>query len=87
LASGHFGVGVRYEEDGAAAHAKASAAVSGYLASSSDEFDTAMGKFALAYADQAERNYAALKAAVQKGRLPPLGDPSLRQKRRFQRQT
>ena len=28
-----------------------------------------MGKFALAYADQAERDYAALKAAVRKGKI------------------
>jgi uncharacterized protein (DUF2252 family) len=56
----------------ARAHSKASeisAAISGYLGSSSDEFDAAMGKFALAYADQAERDHAALKAAVRKGRI------------------
>jgi uncharacterized protein (DUF2252 family) len=56
----------------ARAHAKASdisATISGYLGSSSDEFDMAMGKFALAYADQTERDYAALKAAVRKGRI------------------
>ncbi|MGY8664015.1 DUF2252 domain-containing protein [Bradyrhizobium sp. UFLA05-109] len=54
----------------ARAHAKASeisATISGYLGSSSDAFDTAMGKFALAYADQAEQDHAALKAAVRKG--------------------
>jgi hypothetical protein len=34
---------------------------------SSDQFDEAMGDFAVAYADQAERDYAALKAAVRKG--------------------
>jgi len=28
-----------------------------------------MGKFALAYADQAERDHAALKAAVRNGRI------------------
>jgi len=28
-----------------------------------------MGKFALAYADQVERDYAALKAAVRKGKI------------------
>ena len=37
--------------------------------SSSDEFDEAIGKFALAYADQAERDYAALKATVRKGKV------------------
>jgi len=56
----------------ARAHAKASkisATISGYLGSSSDAFDVAMGKFALAYADQAERDHAALKAAVRKGKI------------------
>jgi hypothetical protein len=56
----------------ARAHAKVSeisATISGYLGSSSDEFDQAMGKFALAYADQAERDHAALKAAVRKGKI------------------
>lgn len=56
----------------ARAHAKASelsATISGYLGSSNDAFDTAMGKFALAYADQAERDHAALKAAVRKGEI------------------
>jgi hypothetical protein len=28
-----------------------------------------MGRFALAYADQAEHDYAALKAAVRKGKI------------------
>nr|WP_246737222.1 DUF2252 domain-containing protein [Bradyrhizobium japonicum] len=54
----------------ARAHAKVSeisATISGYLGSSSDEFDQAMGHFALAYADQAERDHATLKAAVKKG--------------------
>ena len=41
--------------------------ISGYLGSSNDAFDRAMGKFALAYADQAERDHAALKGAVRKG--------------------
>ena len=56
----------------ARAHSKASeisATISGYLGSSNDEFDTAMGKFAVAYADQAERDHAALKAAVRKGKI------------------
>ena len=55
----------------ARAHAKASeisATISGYLGSS-DTFDIAMGKFALAYADQAERDHGALKAAVRNGKV------------------
>ena len=52
----------------ARAHAKASgvAEIAGYLGSS-DQFDEAMGDFAIAYADQAERDHAALKAAVRRG--------------------
>jgi hypothetical protein len=46
-----------------------SATISGYLGSPSDEFDEAMGKFALAYADQSERDHAALRAAVRKGKI------------------
>lgn len=56
----------------ARAHSKVSeisATISGYLGSSSDEFDEAMGKFGLAYADQAEHDHAALKAAVRKGKI------------------
>jgi len=56
----------------ARAHAKASeisTTISGYLGGSSDVSDAAMGKFALAYADQAERDYAALRAAVRTGRV------------------
>jgi hypothetical protein len=54
----------------ARAHAKAgdSLTISGYLGSS-DPFDEAMGDFALAYADQAERDHAALKAAVRAGKI------------------
>ena len=53
----------------ARAHAKAGDpwAISGYLGRKSDQFDQAMGKFALAYADQAERDHAALQAAVRAG--------------------
>lgn len=61
----------------ARAHAKASeisASVSGYLGSSSDAFDTAMGRFAVAYADQAERDHAVLKAAVRKGEIDAIKD-------------
>jgi len=62
----------------ARAHSKASeisATISGYLGSSSDEFDTAMGKFALAYADQAERDYDALKAAARRGKIAVCREP------------
>jgi hypothetical protein len=37
--------------------------------SSNGRFDEAMGKFALAYADQAERDHAALQAAVSGGTI------------------
>jgi uncharacterized protein (DUF2252 family) len=52
----------------ARAHAKAGDpwAISGYLGKKA-QFDEAMGKFALAYADQAEQDHAALKAAVRAG--------------------
>lgn len=40
--------------------------ISGYLGKN-DAFDVAMGKFALAYADQAEQDHAGLKAAVRSG--------------------
>ena len=52
----------------ARAHAKAGDpwTISGYLGKQ-DEFDEAMGKFALAYADQAEQDHAALAAAVRAG--------------------
>jgi hypothetical protein len=52
----------------ARAHAKAGDPwmVGGYLGSNAD-FDTAMGKFGLAHADQAERDHAALKRAVRAG--------------------
>jgi uncharacterized protein (DUF2252 family) len=60
----------------ARAHAKASevsATISGYLGSS-DTFDRAMGKFAAAYADQAERDHEALKAAVRQGKVTATPD-------------
>jgi uncharacterized protein (DUF2252 family) len=52
----------------ARAHAKAGDpwATTGYLGKNA-QFDEAMGKFALAYADQAESDHAALKAAVRAG--------------------
>lgn len=54
----------------ARAHAKASevSTIAGYLGGS-DDFEKAMGDFALAYADQAERDYGALKAAVRRGKV------------------
>jgi len=57
----------------ARAHAKAGDpwTISGYLGKSG-AFDVAMGKFALSYADQAERDHAALKAAVGAGKVEVL---------------
>jgi hypothetical protein len=56
----------------ARAHSKASrisSTISGYLGPTNDDCDIAMGKFALAYADQAARDHAELKAAVRKGKI------------------
>jgi uncharacterized protein (DUF2252 family) len=57
----------------ARAHAKSgdAATISGYLGKS-DAFDQAMGSFALAYADQTERDYAALIRAEKSGRIQAL---------------
>ncbi len=54
----------------ARAHAKAgdAALISGYLGKA-DSFDIALGDFAVAYADQTEKDHAALATAVKKGRL------------------
>jgi hypothetical protein len=54
----------------ARAHGRASHPwlIAGYLGTS-DTFDEAMGNFAVAYADQAERDHAALKAAVAAGKI------------------
>jgi uncharacterized protein (DUF2252 family) len=54
----------------ARAHAKAGDpwTISGYLGKQ-DDFDEAMGTFAVAYADQAEKDHAALMAAVRAGRI------------------
>ena len=54
----------------ARAHAKAGDPweISGYLGKQ-EVFEAAMGKFAILYADQAERDHAALKAAVRAGRV------------------
>lgn len=52
----------------ARAHAKAGGVseIAGYLGSG-EQFDEALGAFAVAYADQAERDHAALRAAVRRG--------------------
>jgi hypothetical protein len=62
----------------ARAHAKSgdAAAISGYLGKT-DAFDEAIGKFALSYADQNERDHAALKAAVKAGRIKALVEEDL----------
>jgi uncharacterized protein (DUF2252 family) len=55
----------------ARAHAKAGNAeltISGYLGTT-DNFDEAMGNFAVAYANQTERDHAVLKAAVRSGKI------------------
>ena len=54
----------------ARAHARSGdrIAIAGYLGNS-DTFDKAIARFAVAYADQNERDYAQLKAAVADGRL------------------
>jgi hypothetical protein len=55
----------------ARAHAKSGTkelVISGYLGSQ-DNFDEAMGTFAVAYANQAERDHAVLKAAVKSGKI------------------
>lgn len=54
----------------AMAHAKSgdAAAIGGYMGKS-DSFDEAMGRFAVAYADQTERDHAALAKAAKKGRI------------------
>jgi uncharacterized protein (DUF2252 family) len=59
----------------ARAHARSAevAGIAGYLGNG-DQFDEAMGDFALAYADQAERDHAALKAAVRKGSVTATTD-------------
>ncbi|MFT3852774.1 MAG: DUF2252 family protein [Ilumatobacteraceae bacterium] len=45
------------------------AAVDGYLGGS-DRFDRAVARWSMSYADQTERDVAALEAAVQSGRVP-----------------
>jgi len=59
----------------ARAHAKSgdAAMISGYLGKSG-AFDKATAKFAFAYADQTERDYAALVKAVRSGRIEALAE-------------
>lgn len=62
----------------ARAHAKSgdAAVLSGYLGKT-DAFDEAIGDFALAYADQNERDHAALVAAVKAGRVQAIVEADL----------
>jgi hypothetical protein len=55
----------------ARAHSKSTdvTAIAGYLGVANDVFDRAMGSFAIAYADQAERDHAKLKSAVKAGKI------------------
>jgi len=46
-------------------------------AGKSDIFDEAIGTFAIAYADQNEKDHAALVAAVKKGRIEALVEEGL----------
>ncbi len=57
----------------ARAHAKVGSVseIAGYLGSS-ERFDEAMSRFAVSYADQAERDHAALRTAVRKGKVEVL---------------
>ncbi len=59
----------------ARSHAKSgdAATIRGYLGRS-DAFDVAVGKFAVTYADQTERDYDALVAATRSGRIESAGD-------------
>jgi uncharacterized protein (DUF2252 family) len=60
----------------ARAHAKAgdAALIAGYLGNS-DAFDTALGAYALAYADQAEKDYGAFKRAAGAGKVKTASSP------------
>jgi len=61
----------------ARAHARSGepAQISGYLGKS-DVFDRALADFAVAYADQSERDYAILKQAVRSGRVEVVMEPA-----------
>jgi uncharacterized protein CbrC (UPF0167 family) len=62
----------------ARAHAKSgdAATISGYVGKS-DAFDQAIGEFALAYADQTERDHGLLVAAERSGRIEALVEENL----------
>ena len=62
----------------ARAHARSgdAVAIAGYLGSG-DRFDRALARFAESYADQNERDHAALQAAVESGRVTSAGRPQL----------
>jgi uncharacterized protein (DUF2252 family) len=62
----------------ARAHAKSgdAATICGYLGKG-EQFDDAMGDFAVAYADQTERDHAALVQAVKQGRIKALVEEDL----------
>jgi uncharacterized protein (DUF2252 family) len=62
----------------ARAHAKSgdAATISGYLGKG-DQFDLALGEFAIAYADQTEQDHAALVDAVKTGRVEALVEENL----------
>ena len=57
------------------AHSKAGDpwTIAGYLGKG-DEFDDAISKFAVSYADQAERDHGALKSAVRSGSVQVIAD-------------
>ena len=59
----------------ARAHAKSgdAATISGYLGKS-DTFDHALGTFALAYADQTQKDHATLAKAIRSGRVKALAE-------------
>jgi hypothetical protein len=61
----------------ARAHAKSgdAATIAGYLGNRA-VFDEAVGRYALAYADQVEKDYEKFKAAIKSGRFPILMLPS-----------
>ena len=59
----------------ARAHAKSgdAATISGYLGKG-DSFDRALGRYALTYADQTQKDHAALVKAIRSGRLRALSE-------------
>jgi Uncharacterized protein conserved in bacteria (DUF2252) len=63
----------------ASAHARSADRIqlAAYLGRS-DRFDRAIGRFAESYADQVERDYAALVRAAKSGRIPVERPPSTR---------